>query len=189
VVDVNLLESMLHLMGPLVSAFALTGYEQPRLGSGIPYSVPRNTYRCRDGKWIAISTTAESVAQRLMALVGYPDDPRFAGFDARVANRELIDVLVGDWVAERTIGEVLAETERAEVAAAAVYSMADVAADPHLAERSAIINVDGVAMQNVIARLSQTPGGVRFAARGLGADTEEILDELANLEQQARDSR
>jgi crotonobetainyl-CoA:carnitine CoA-transferase CaiB-like acyl-CoA transferase len=92
-------------------------------------------------------------------------------------------------VAERTIGEVLAETERAEVAAAAVYSMADVAADPHLAERSAIINVDGVAMQNVIARLSQTPGGVRFAARGLGADTEEILDELANLEQQARDSR
>jgi crotonobetainyl-CoA:carnitine CoA-transferase CaiB-like acyl-CoA transferase len=189
VVDVNLLESMLHLMGPLVSAFALTGYEQPRLGSGIPYSVPRNTYRCIDGKWIAISTTAESVAQRLMALVGYPDDPRFAGFDARVANRELIDVLVGDWVAQRTIDEVLAEAEQAEVAAAAVYSMADVAADPHLAERSAIINVDGVAMQNVIARLSQTPGGVRFAARGLGADTEEILDELANLEQQARDSR
>lgn len=178
VVDVNLLESMLHLMGPLVSAFALTGYEQPRLGSGIPYSVPRNTYRCSDGRWVAISTTAESVAQRLMTLVGAPDDPRFTGFDRRVENRAEIDRIVGAWIAQRTLDEVLAETERAEVAAAAVYSMADIAVDPHLADRDAIIEVDGVPMQNVIARLSGTPGGVRFAARPLGADTAEVIAEL-----------
>ena len=178
VVDVNLLESMLHLMGPLVSAHVLTGYEQPRLGSGIPYSVPRNTYLCSDGRWVAISTTAESVAQRLMALVGVPDDPRFAGFDNRVARRDEIDEIVGAWVAERTLDEVLSEAEAAEVAAAAVYSMADIVADPHLAARDAIIEVDGVPMQNVIARLSATPGGVRFAARGLGADTDAVIAEL-----------
>ena len=165
-------------MGPLLSANALTGYEQPRLGSGIPYSVPRNTYQCADGKWVAISTTAESVAQRLMSLVGAPNDPRFDGFDNRVANRELIDELVGEWVAQRTLEVVLAEAEQAEVAVAAVYSMADVVNDPHLRERDAIVTVDGVPMQNVIARLSATPGGVRFAARGLGADTEAVLAEL-----------
>jgi len=178
VVDVNLLESMLHLMGPLLSANALTGYEQPRLGSGIPYSVPRNTYQCSDGKWVAISTTAESIAQRLMALVGAPDDPRFDGFENRVANRDLIDEIVGEWVTQRPLELVLAEAERAEVAVAPVYSMADVVNDPHLRERDAIIEVDGVPMQNVIARLSATPGAVRFAARGLGADTDEVIAEL-----------
>ena len=178
VVDVNLLESMLHLMGPLVSAYRLTGYEQPRLGSGIPYSVPRNTYRCRDGSWVAISTTAESVARRLFALVGVPDDPRFVGFDRRVEHRAEIDELVAGWVARRTRDEVLADAEAAEVAAAPVYSMADVVADPHLVEREAIIDVGGVPMQNVIARLSATPGGVRFPARPLGADTDEVVREL-----------
>lgn len=182
VVDVNLLESMLHLMGPLVSAFALTGYEQPRLGSGIPYSVPRNTYRCRDGSWVALSTTAESVAQRLLALVGAPDDPRFAGFPGRVEHRAEIDEIVGAWVAQRTRDEVLAEAEAAEVAVAPIYSMADVAADPHVAARDAIIDVGGVPMQNVLARLSVTPGGVRFPARALGADTDAVLVELAELE-------
>ena len=178
VVDVNLLESMMHLMGPLVSANALTGYEQPRLGSGIPYSVPRNTYRCADGKWVALSTTAESVAQRLMALVGAPDDPRFAGFENRVANRGLIDEIVGDWIAQRSLDVVLAEAEGAEVAVAPVYSMADVVGDPHVRDRGAIISVDGVPMQNVIARLSATPGSVRFAARPMGADTESVIAEL-----------
>jgi crotonobetainyl-CoA:carnitine CoA-transferase CaiB-like acyl-CoA transferase len=178
VVDVNLLESMMHLMGPLVSANALMGYEQPRLGSGIPYSVPRNTYQCADGKWVAISTTAESVAQRLMALVGAPDDPRFAGFENRVANRELIDEIVGAWVAERSLDVVLYEAERAEVAVAPVYAMADVVNDRHLQERNAIISVGGVPMQNVIARLSATPGAVRFAARSMGADTESVIAEL-----------
>jgi crotonobetainyl-CoA:carnitine CoA-transferase CaiB-like acyl-CoA transferase len=177
IVDVNLLESMLHLMGPLVSAYALTGYEQPRLGSGIPYTVPRNTYRCADGRWVAISTTAESVALRLLALVGL-DDPSLEGFEARVANRERIDRVVSAWCAERTLDEVIVAAEAAEVAAAPVYSQADIAVDAHLRERDAIIEVDGVRMQNVIARLSATPGGVRFGARSLGADTDSVLAEL-----------
>ena len=182
VVDVNLLESMLHLMGPLLSAQVVSGYEQPRLGSGIPYSVPRNTYRCADGRWVAISTTAESVAQRLMALVGFPADPRFDGFDNRVANRELVDSLVGEWIAQRSLDEVLAAAEEAEVAAAAVYSMGDVVRDPHVVERGIVLDVDGVGMQNVIARLSRTPGGVRFPAPALGADRAEVLAELERLE-------
>jgi len=178
VVDVNLLESMLHLMGPLVSANALTGYEQPRLGSGIPYTVPRNIYECSDGRWVVVSATAESVAQRFLEMVGVPNDPRFAGFENRVENREVIDQIVSEWVSLRTLDQVLSEAERAEVAVAPVYSMTDVVNDPHLRERDAIITVDGVPMQNVIARLSKTPGGVRFAARPMGADTEQVIAEL-----------
>src|SRR3954470_18337547 len=83
VVDVNLLESLFQLMGPLMSVWQVRGEQQVRLGSGIPYSVPRGTYRCADGKWVAISTSAESVAVRVMDLVGLGDDPRFAGFAGR----------------------------------------------------------------------------------------------------------
>ena len=178
VVDVNLLETMLHLMGALPSAWATLGYEQPRLGAGIPYSVPRGTYRCADGRWVAISTTAEPVARRMMTLVGAGDDPRFQSFEGRVAHRGEIDDLVAAWVAARSMDEVLAEAAAAEAAAAPVYGQREVADDPHVLARRSLIDVDGVMMQDVLARLSATPGRVRFPARDLGADTAEVLAEL-----------
>ncbi len=181
VVDVNLLESMLQLMGPLVSLYAVTGIEQPRLGAGIPYSVPRNTYRTADDRWVAVSTSAESVARRVLALIGVADDDRFASFAGRVAHRDELDALMGAWVAARPMAEVLAAFDAAEAAAAPIYSMADIATDPHYAAREAIVEVDGTPMQNVIARLSATPGSLRWAGRPLGADTAEVLAELDNL--------
>ena len=94
VVDVNLLESLFQLMGPLIGAHELLGYLQPRLGSGIPYSVPRGTYQCADGHWVAISTSAESVAQRVLDLIGVGDDARFATFAGRVEHRDELDAAV-----------------------------------------------------------------------------------------------
>jgi crotonobetainyl-CoA:carnitine CoA-transferase CaiB-like acyl-CoA transferase len=182
VVDVNLLESMLQLMGPLVSAHGLLGYEQPRLGSGIPYTVPRGTYRCADGRWVAISTSADSVARRVMELVGLGGDARFATFAGRVEHRDEVDAHVADWVGARPLDEVLAAFEAAHAAAAPVYAMADIAADPHLAAREAVIEVDDVPMQGLIARLSRTPGGVRWAGRPLGADTDAVRREVDALD-------
>ncbi len=178
VVDVNLLESLFQLMGPLFSAFALTGYRQPRLGSGIPYSVPRGTYRCADGKWVAISTSAETVAARVMALVGLGDDPRFASFAGRVEHREEVDQHMAGWIGERTLVEVLASFEAANAAAAPIYDMADIAVDPHYRARGSITELGGVPMQGLVARLSATPGRLRWAARALGADTAEVVAEL-----------
>ncbi|MEP7241597.1 MAG: CoA transferase, partial [Devosia sp.] len=80
VADVNLLTSMFQIMGPLPSAYAHMGYLQPRLGSGIPYSVPRGTYRTADGVWVAVSTSADSVASRVLDLLGLAGDARFATF-------------------------------------------------------------------------------------------------------------
>jgi crotonobetainyl-CoA:carnitine CoA-transferase CaiB-like acyl-CoA transferase len=182
VVDVNLLESLFQLMGPLPAAFALLGYEQPRLGSGIPYSVPRSTYRTADDRWVAVSTSAESVARRVLDLVGVGDDERFHTFAGRVTHRDELDVVLGDWIAARPLDEVLTAFEQAHAAAAAVLTMADLAVDPHMVERSAVVDVDGTPMQGLIARLSKTPGRIRWAGRPLGADTDEVLAELAEAE-------
>ncbi len=169
VVDVNLLESLFQCMGPLPAAFAATGYLQPRLGSGIPYSVPRGTWRCADGRWVAVSTSAESVAARVMELIGFGDRSDLATFNGRIAARDEVDERMAQWCGARTLDEVLAEFEAAHAAAAPVYDMADIAADPHYRARGAIVEVDGVRMQGLLARLSVTPGSIRWAGPALGA--------------------
>jgi crotonobetainyl-CoA:carnitine CoA-transferase CaiB-like acyl-CoA transferase len=175
VIDANLLESMLQMMSALPSAAAHLGYEQPRLGSGIPYSVPRGTYQCADGRWVAISTSAESVAHRVLTLLGVEADARFATFESRAAHREELDEIVRAWVAARSSAAVMEAFERAEAAIAPVYTMAEVLADPHVQTRRVFVEVDGVVMQGPIARLSRTPGEVRWAGRPLGADTDAVI--------------
>ena len=177
VVDVNLLESLFQCMGPLPAAFATTGYLQPRLGSGIPYSVPRGTWQCSDGHWVAVSTSAESVAARVMDLIGFGDRDDLHTFNGRIAARDEIDTRMTEFCAKRTLDEVLVAFEDAQAAAAPIFDMADIAADPHYAARGSIIEVDGVPMQGLVARLSATPGSVRWPGRALGSDPPEWAPE------------
>jgi crotonobetainyl-CoA:carnitine CoA-transferase CaiB-like acyl-CoA transferase len=178
VVDVNLLESLFQLMGPLISAYLLSGYLQPRAGSSIPYSVPRGTYRCRDGTWLAVSSSAESVAARVMALLGLDHDRRFATFAGRVEHRDELEAAVAAWIGARPVDEVLAAFEAAEAAIAPVMTMADIAVDPHFQHRGTVADVDGTPMQGLIARLSATPGRLNWTGRALDADGVEIRKEL-----------
>jgi crotonobetainyl-CoA:carnitine CoA-transferase CaiB-like acyl-CoA transferase len=113
-----------------------------------------------------------------MALIGREGDERFSSFAGRVAHREEVEDALAAWIAERTADEVLATFEEAHAAAAPVYDLADIVDDPHYRARGAITEVDGVPMQALVARLSATPGRIRWAGRPLGADTEEILAEL-----------
>ena len=175
VVDVSLLETMVQLLGPLPAVWAQRGELQPRLGSGIPYSVPRGTYRCADGVWVAVSTSAESIAARVLGLLGVADDPRFADFDGRVRHRRALDEVVAAWIGARSSAEVLAAFTEAEAAIAPVYSVADLMADPHVVARGTFVEVDGVTMPGPVARLGRTPGVVRHAGRAAGADTEAVL--------------
>ena len=178
VIDLSLLESMLQLMGPLPSAYAHLGYLQPQLGAGIPYTVPRGTYQCADKVWVAISSSSDSVAHRVLDLIGVAGDPRFTTFQGRFENRAKLEKLVTDWIAARESDEVLTSFVDADAAIAPVYTMADVLSDEQLRCREAFIEVDGIQMQGIAPRLSMTPGRVRFAGRPLGADTSEILTEL-----------
>ncbi|MFM8954928.1 MAG: CaiB/BaiF CoA transferase family protein, partial [Actinomycetota bacterium] len=94
VVDVNLLETMFQIMGPLISLYLLTGEEQPRLGSQLPYTVPRGVYQCRDGKWVGVSASSDSVAARVNEVLGVADDERFSTFAGRVKHRAILHELM-----------------------------------------------------------------------------------------------
>jgi crotonobetainyl-CoA:carnitine CoA-transferase CaiB-like acyl-CoA transferase len=170
VVDVSLLESLFQLMGPLISVYRLTGEQQARLGAGIPYTVPRGTYRCADERWVAVSTSSDSVAGRVMRLIGVGDDPRFSTFAGRVQHREELDALVAAWIGARPLEEVVAEFGAAEAAIAPVMDMEAIAADPHVAAIGMIAEVDGTPMQGLVARLSATPGRLRWCGKPVDAD-------------------
>ena len=172
VVDVNLLESMSQVMGPLMTAWHTEGYLQPRLGSGIPYSVPRGTYQASDGGWLAVSTSSDSVAARVMAMIGVGDDERFMSFEGRMAHRAELDAVMAKWVSKRTLAEAVEAFDEAQAAAAPVLDMSQLAADPHVESRQVFVEVDGLVQQNVVARLSATPGRVRWTGRLEGADND-----------------
>ncbi len=174
VVDTNLLETMFQIMGPLVSLYAVTGEQQPRLGAGLPYTVPRGTYRCADGRWVAVSTSSDTVAARVMGVLGVGDDERFASFAGRTEHREELERIMVGWCAVRPQSEVLAAFTAAEAAIGPVYDMADIAADPHFVARATITDVGDTPMQGLIARLSATPGALRWPGRRLDADGDDI---------------
>jgi crotonobetainyl-CoA:carnitine CoA-transferase CaiB-like acyl-CoA transferase len=181
VVDTSLVEPLLTLLGPQVAAWELLGELQPRTGNRSNYNAPRNVYETADGSWVAISASATSIAERVMRLVGCGDlaeEPWFETGMGRAAHGEEIDGAVAAWIAERPRDEVLAAFEVAEAAIAPIYDASDIAVDPHLRAIGALTEVESITMTNVISRLSETPGEIRFAGRSHGADTDAVLGEL-----------
>ena len=174
VVDVNLLETMFQIMGPLISLFMLTGEQQPRLGSQLPYTVPRGVYQCNDGKWVGVSASSDTVAARVIGVLGLGDELRFATFANRVTNREELHGLMVEFCAKRDSKNVLKIFTDAQAAIGPVLSMEDISSDPHFAARQAISIVGSTPMQGLIASLSKAPGALRWAGRGLVADGDEI---------------
>jgi crotonobetainyl-CoA:carnitine CoA-transferase CaiB-like acyl-CoA transferase len=174
VVDANLLETMFQIMGPLASLYAVRGEQQPRLGAGLPYTVPRGTYRCADDRWVAVSTSSDSVAARVMEVLGVSADERFATFAGRTEHRDELEQIMADWCLARPQADVIRAFTAAEAAIGPVYDMADIAADPHYAARGTIVDVGGTPMQGLIAALSATPGRLGWAGRELDADGEQI---------------
>ena len=174
VVDVNLLTTVFQIMGPVISLYKLSGQLQPRLGSGLPYSVPRGVYQCNDGKWVGVSASSDSVAARVMTVLGVGDDTRFATFTGRTENRDELEALMVAWCAQRTRDEVVATLAQADAAVGPVFDMADIATDEHYAARQMIETVGTTPMQGLLASLSHTPGVLRWEGRALDADHEDI---------------
>jgi len=174
VVDVNLLETMFQMMGPLISVFKLTGEQQPRLGSQLPYTVPRGVYQCNDGKWVGVSASSDTVAARVIEVLGCANDQRFLTFAGRVANREELHKLMVNFCSNRDSETVLKIFTDAQAAIGPVLTMAEIAIDPHFAARQAIAIVGATPMQGLFASLSMTPGELRWEGRALDADGAEI---------------
>jgi crotonobetainyl-CoA:carnitine CoA-transferase CaiB-like acyl-CoA transferase len=174
VVDINLLTTVFQIMGPVISLYKLSGQLQPRLGSGLPYSVPRGVYQCNDGKWVGVSASSDSVAARVMTVLGVGDDTRFATFTGRTENRDELEALMVAWCAQRTRDEVVATLAQADAAVGPVFDMADIATDEHYVARQMIETVGTTPMQGLLASLSHTPGVLRWEGRALDADHEDI---------------
>ncbi|WP_327314389.1 CaiB/BaiF CoA transferase family protein [Streptomyces sp. NBC_01235] len=186
VVDMAIIEPILTVLGPQPLWYDQLGYVQARTGNRSANNAPRNTYRTADGGWVAVSTSAQSVAERVLCLVGRPDlvdEPWFATGADRAAHADVLDEAVGSWIAARTRTDVLAAFEKAEAAIAPVQDVRDVMTDPQYQALDTITAVDDpelgrIRMQNVLFRLSSTPGAIRWTGRPHGADTEPVLTEL-----------
>ena len=178
VVDVNLLETMFQIMGPLISLFMLTGQEQPRLGSQLPYTVPRGVYRCKDNKWVGVSASSDTVAARVVEVLGCAGDERFLTLSSRVENRTVLHELMTNYCSARESVDVLKTFTDAQAAIGPVLSMAEIAVDPHFAARQAIAMVGVTPMQGLLASLSKTPGELRWEGRAIDADGTEIRKNL-----------
>jgi crotonobetainyl-CoA:carnitine CoA-transferase CaiB-like acyl-CoA transferase len=186
VVDTSLVEPLLTLLGPQVTAYDLLGELQPRTGNRSSHNAPRNVYRTVDDAWVAVSASATSIAERVVRLVGRADlaaQPWFATGAGRAAHVDEIDEAVAGWIAERTRDEVLAAFEAAEAAIAPIYDARDLLADPQLAALDAFVSMDDdelgtIKMTNMISRLSDTPGGIERPGAAHGADTAEVLTEV-----------
>ncbi|MFD5591260.1 CaiB/BaiF CoA transferase family protein [Streptomyces griseorubiginosus] len=190
VVDMAIIEPILAALGPQPTWYDQLGHVQERTGNRSANNAPRNTYRTADGTWVAVSTSAQSIAERVMHLVGRPeliDEPWFATGAERAEHADVLDAAVGSWIAARSRTEVLAAFEKAEAAIAPVQDIRDVMADPQYQALDTVTTVDDpelgpLRMQNVLFRLSSTPGAIRWAGRPHGADTDEILAELGLTE-------
>jgi len=183
VIDVAIIEPIMAMLGPQITWYDQLGYLQPRLGNRSSNNAPRNTYRCADGTWVAVSTSAQSIAERVVTLVGRSDlltEPWFASGSSRAEHADELDAAVAAWIGARTRAEVIAAFEAAEAAVAPIYDVRDVLADPQYAALGTVATVADpqlgpLRMQNVPFRMSRTPGAIEFAGRPHGADTESVL--------------
>lgn len=186
VVDLSILEPLMTAVGPGPTVYQQLGEVAQRHGNRSTNNAPRNTYRTSDDKWVAISTSAQRIAERVMELVGHPeviDEPWFATGAGRAEHVDLLDDHVGSWIAARDRESVLTAFTEAGAAIAPVYDARDLTEDPHVRETQMLVEVDDVDLgpvlqHNVMWRMSESPGRIRFTGRDLGQDTDEVLREL-----------
>ncbi|MGH2830898.1 MAG: CaiB/BaiF CoA transferase family protein [Actinomycetota bacterium] len=184
-VDVSILEPIITALGPQPITYDQLGIVQERIGNRSENNAPRNTYRTKDGSWVAVSTSADTVARRVMELVGHPEvigEEWFASGKGRAEHGDLLDGYVAAWIAQRTRDEVIVAFEAAHAAVGPVYDVAELMADPHVRATQMITSVADpdfgrVQMQNLLYRMSATPGEIRFTGRDVGADTDAVLAE------------
>ena len=185
-VDVAIIEPILAMLGPQITRWDQLGTVQPRTGNRSGNNAPRNAYRTADGSWVAVSTSAQSIAERVMALVGRPelvDEPWFASGAERAAHADVLDEAVGGWIARHDRAEVIAAFDAAEAAVAPIYDASDIVDDPQFAAIGTIRRIHDpdlgeMAMQGPLFRMSQSESRVDFTGRGHGADTDRVLEEL-----------
>jgi crotonobetainyl-CoA:carnitine CoA-transferase CaiB-like acyl-CoA transferase len=186
VVDVSLYESVFNLMESLLPEYDLAGYVRERSGGALPGISPSNTYPTADRAYVVIAGNSDPIFRRLMRAIGRPDlaeAPDLQSNEGRVARNDELDAAIAGWSGALPIAEVLARLDAAEVPAGRIYSVADIAADPHYQARDMLLDEtlpDGtvVKMPGITPKLSATPGQVNWRGPALGEHSAELLRDL-----------
>lgn len=189
-IDAALYECAFSFMEPWIPAFQKLGHVANRCGSRLPESTPNNLYPTADRQFIHVTAMGEAVFRRLAQAMGQPDlaeDPRFRSATLRSANHEALDDLVARWTGAHRLEDLERVLAGAGVPATRIFTIADIFGDPHYRARGAIVEapdaeLGGIAMANVVPRLSATPGAVRHAGHRTGQDTRRVLAELLGLQ-------
>ncbi len=194
VVDVGIYEAVLALMESTIPEYVLTGHVRGRTGSVLPFIAPSNIYPTRDEDYVLIAGNADTVFGRLAKAVGHPEwaeDERFATHHARGENMEELDEMISAWTRERSVEEVIEVLAEAGVPTGKVFTAVDMVEDPHYAARENVVTVEdpeigAFPMQNVVPRLSETPGKVRWTGPALGQHNDEVYGGLLKLGEEDR---
>jgi crotonobetainyl-CoA:carnitine CoA-transferase CaiB-like acyl-CoA transferase len=186
VIDVAIWESLYSILGPNALVDKLTGTPPRRIGNRAPTSAPRNTYKTKDGRFVALAGATQTTASRLFKVIGKPeliDDPRFKTNMNRVKNVEALDAHLDEWMGAHTLDEVAAILTKAEVPFGPVNTIADIARDLHAQARQMIVEAPDegggtLPMEGIFPRMTDTPGKVRHAGKSMGADNDEVFARL-----------
>jgi crotonobetainyl-CoA:carnitine CoA-transferase CaiB-like acyl-CoA transferase len=182
VIDLALYEPMLTALGSMVIDFDQLGIVQGRTGNRAPFTAPRNAYQCKDGGWFAISASNQNTAERLLRVVGGDElvnDDRFATNAVRVEYSDDLDKLIENWAISRTLVDVLATFNSADVPVSPVNSVQDLLGDAHVMARESVVTVADpelgpVQVQATIPRFSATPGSIRHLGKPVVADNSDV---------------
>ena len=185
-IDLSIYEPIFWILGPQAAVYDQLGVVQGRTGNRAPFTAPRNAYRSRDGVWLGLSASSQSTAERTVRLVGRPDmieQDWFADHAGRLRHQDELDEAIGAWVGDRDAAEVVARFGEAGAAIAPILDIAGIFEDPQYIHNETVTAVEDpvlgpVRMQNLIGRLSATPGKVRTTGPSLGEHNAEILGGL-----------
>ena len=197
VIDVALYEAVFNCMESLLPEYSAFGAVRGPAGSALPGIAPSNAYLCKDGKCALIAGNGDSIFKRLMAAIGRDDlaaDPALTDNAGRVKRVEEIDAAIGAWTSKLNVAEVLAVLDQAAVPAGRIYTVEDIAADPHYLARGMLTDVsmsDGSVLKvpGMVPKLSRTPGQHRRNAPTLGQDTDAVLLDLGITADQISEMR
>ena len=194
-IDLAIYEPLLTALGHQFVEYDQLGIVAQRMGSRLPFAAPRNTFRTKDGRWIAMSCSAQSIFERACHAIGRPDlitDPRFVDNVARTRNHEAVDEVFADWIGQHESSMILSTLNDAGAAAAPIYDVKEVFEDPHFKDRDNLTAVKDtelgvIRMQNVVPKFSRTPGRIRHAGPRLGQHTAEVYRDWIGLDQEELD--